>query len=287
MVDYLLPMKRKILLIGNTSSRSALRLKEESLHLNIIFDMVSPANIFLQNEELVIHNTSLHSSPLAYDVYFFRGISQSKVRMREIAQFLQRKNKRVIEKMFPVSDLPEDKLVKKSPTDAYMLPEQKIIHSEEITQNTVKFFPVVAKKFSSSMGKGVTKISSITELLTFINHTKEMIVLQKYYPLEFDIRILIIGEKIIGALARYKPQGEEFLTTRHGGNRKAIPVTTAMADAALEAKKLQGLEIAGVDLFFHNNKLYVLEVNASPQFFIFEKVTSKNIAREILTYLNT
>lgn len=278
-------MNKKILLIGNTASRSAIRLKEEAISLGILLDAVKPSNVTLNQDSLVVQNGELRFPPLEYDVYFFRGMVRSEERMQHIAQFLNEKNKRVAEKIFTTSALPEDKRVSKSITGIYRLPEQVTILAEQITSDTIEEFPVVIKKASSSMGKGVAKISSVSELHAFVDGFKGEVFIQKYYPIEFDIRILVVGDKVIGGLARYKPEGEDFLTTRRGGKREYITLTEDMKSAALEAKNLQGLEIAGVDLFMYENAPYVLEVNTSPQIFIFETITGKNAAKEILQYL--
>lgn len=278
-------MSHKILLIGNTSSRSVVRLKEEAVSLGIILDTIKPSNISLRGDELVVQDTEISFAPLEYDVYFFRGIGRSEARVQQIAKFLNEKNKRVVEKILTVSTLPEDKRVADSRTGTYLLPDQVTMPAEHVSIETITEFPIVIKKASSSMGKGVAKISSVSDLLTFTDGIEGEVFIQKYYPIEFDIRILIVGNKVIGGLARYKPEGEDFLTTRRGGRRESVVLTKDMKDAALEAKMLQGLEIAGVDLFIYENKPYILEVNASPQIFIFETVTGKNAAVEILRYL--
>jgi len=279
-------MGKKILLIGNTSSRSVCRLKEESVTFEGTFDMVRTANIFLHDETLFVQNTELTSLPVDYDTYFFRGIGRAENRLQKIADFLKKNNKRVVEKIFAVSGLPEDKFVPESIAGVYALPEQVIVSSEKVTQDTIKDFPVVVKKAASSMGRGVAKVFSFAELYAFIQGFIGTIIIQKYYPIEYDVRILIVGDTILGGFARYKPEGEDFLTTKPGGARTALELTQKMILAATEAKKLQGLEIAGVDLFMYEDIPYILEVNASPQISMFEKVTGINAAREIVEYLH-
>ena len=134
------------------------------------------------------------------------------------------------------------------------------------------------------MGRGVRKINNKNEAYDFVKPLHEEIILQKYFNIEYDMRILVIGGKAIGGLKRYKVEGEEFLTTRPGGYRESFIVPEKLAKACIEATQLHGLEIAGVDAFYVDNKIYIIEVNASPQFFVFEKYTKINVAKKILEY---
>ena len=54
---------------------------------------------------------------------------------------------------------------------------------------------------------------------------------------------------------------------------------------ALEATKLMGLDIAGVDLLFDNGGYTICEVNSSPGFTGLESCSKKNIAEHIVQYV--
>jgi glutathione synthase/RimK-type ligase-like ATP-grasp enzyme len=76
------------------------------------------------------------------------------------------------------------------------------------------------------------------------------------------------------------------LTTAKGGRRERAVLTEAQIAAALEATHLQELSIAGVDMFMSHGALYLIEVNESPQFRIFEKVVRVNAAQKIIEYIS-
>jgi ribosomal protein S6--L-glutamate ligase len=132
----------------------------------------------------------------------------------------------------------------------------------------------------------VKKVKNLDEALSF-SEGADQFILQEYYPIEFDTRVLVVGGECVGGFDRYKPEGEDFLTTRKGGKREAAQLSENQIQAALEATRLQGLEIAGVDMFSFEDKIYILEVNSSPQFNVFEKKTGINVAQKILRYITT
>jgi ribosomal protein S6--L-glutamate ligase len=148
-------------------------------------------------------------------------------------------------------------------------------------------FPLVVKKLGigSSMGKMVALVQTVEELEDFCVGITGPILLQDYYQIEYDTRVMVVGGKCLGGFDRFKLDSSDFITTRRGGSRDMTVLTPAQVAAAIEATRLQGLEIAGVDMFVINNQIYIIEVNCSPQFRVFERCTGINVAGEIISYL--
>lgn len=282
-------MNKSILLIGNTKSKSTARLINEAENKSIEFDTISSSKIQFLNNKLVVNETESNLKPdlLNYDTYYFRGIGKKDKEMHQIANFLVKQDKRVVEKILADGQLPVDKFVPESKIGVYKVPKSIVTNKDKIRNDILNFsFPVVVKVIESSMGKMVVRVNDIDELIEFVLPLNDDFLLQEYFEIEFDTRVLVIGEKVLGGFNRYKLNSESFLTTVGGGRREVTSLVDKQIVAAIEATRLQGLEIAGVDMFISNNEIYIIEVNSAPQFRVFEKVTGVNVAEEIINYLN-
>jgi len=85
-----------------------------------------------------------------------------------------------------------------------------------------------------------------------------------------------------------KRQGKEgeFRSNLHrGGNATVIELTDDEERTALKAAKALGLSVAGVDMLQSSKGPLVLEVNSSPGLEGIEFATKRNIAKEIIRYL--
>lgn len=278
--------KNKILLIGNTVSKSAQRLRETADENGYVLDFLSTTKIKSKNGELIIPDNLLPRDFFDYDCYFFRGLGRCPEKnemYHQLAQMLAGKGKRVVEKLLVNGVLPEDSVVPVSKRGLYKVPATRIVERADIDTLDVAY-PVVAKKFGLSMGKGVQKVHSKEELITFVGEESKFL-LQEFFDFDFDTRVLVIDNKVVGGLNRYRPDGEPFLTTRNGGVREAATLTPAQRKAVLEAVRTKGLEIAGVDFFMKGDEVYIIEVNESPQFNVFSKFTGINAAACVLAYL--
>jgi RimK family alpha-L-glutamate ligase len=100
-----------------------------------------------------------------------------------------------------------------------------------------------------------------------------------------DIRVNIIGDKVIGAMLR--ESDKDFRANiSQGGKGKLINLTIEQEELALKAHKVLGLDFSGVDLLFgENNKPILCEVNSNLNFLSFEELWGKSFGAEILKYI--
>jgi ribosomal protein S6--L-glutamate ligase len=70
-----------------------------------------------------------------------------------------------------------------------------------------------------------------------------------------------------------------------GGSASLIELSDEEENTALKAVRAMGLGVAGVDLIQSKNGPLVLEVNSSPGLEGIEKATGKDIAKEIIRYI--
>ena len=256
--------------------------------MGLVFDMVVPDQVFCDSLGKFDVPWSQSNSVWDYDVYFFRGISSKISQLQNFIDILRTKEKRVEEEcLFAGQGLPEDKFVPESQLGLYKFPETRTILSSELVNVAGQLaYPLVVKKIGlgSSMGRGVSLVKSFEELDNFIKHYDGYLQLQQYHDLKFDTRVLVIGGECVGGFNRHK-NGLSFLTTAKGGVREVAVLDDVQIKAALEVTKLKNLNIAGVDMFYDRNQLFIIEANASPQFMAFEQVTGINVAQRILKFI--
>lgn len=151
-------------------------------------------------------------------------------------------------------------------------------------------YPLITKHDRGYQGKSVRKFESEREALKFVNKINEknlgMFLWQEYLPLRWDLRIIVIGGKVLGAMRR-SAVGKEFRSNYSlGGEVERWDLDEGDALLAIKAAKAAGLEYVGVDLMKDDGGVsYVLEVNRQCQFAGFEKATGINVARAVVEYI--
>ncbi|HEY5152342.1 MAG TPA: RimK family alpha-L-glutamate ligase [Candidatus Saccharimonadales bacterium] len=101
-----------------------------------------------------------------------------------------------------------------------------------------------------------------------------------------DIRAVVVNGKVVASMLR-QSLDDDFRSNLHqGGKGIKVKLTAEERRTAQKAAKAIGLSIAGVDMMRSDHGPLVLEVNASPGFAI-ETVTEKNIAKNIIDYVET
>ena len=152
-------------------------------------------------------------------------------------------------------------------------------------------FPAVIKIMAGSYGKGVYMVNTQSEFQDFIEFahgikTDEAIIVQQYIdtrPGE-DLRVFVVGGKVIGAIKRSSQDGSFKANITRGGGAEPFPINREIRDISLATARSLELEIAGVDLLFGKDGYVVCEANSAPGFEGFEKATDINVAGEIIKY---
>jgi ribosomal protein S6--L-glutamate ligase len=99
-----------------------------------------------------------------------------------------------------------------------------------------------------------------------------------------DIRVFIVGGKVVASMKR-QSLDDDFRSNLHqGGEGMAVKLTEEERKTAQKAARAMGLSICGVDMMRSGKGPLVLEVNASPGFGI-ETVTNRNVASHIVDYV--
>lgn len=100
-----------------------------------------------------------------------------------------------------------------------------------------------------------------------------------------DIRCLVIGGKVVAAMKRQGAEGEFRSNLHRGGSAELVKLSPAERATAVNAAKVMGLNVCGVDILRSNNGPVVMEVNSSPGLEGIETATGKNVAGMIIDFI--
>jgi ribosomal protein S6--L-glutamate ligase len=152
--------------------------------------------------------------------------------------------------------------------------------------------PIVVKIPNSRQGRGVFLIDSMEKhrpLLSGLLDRAQGLLIQKYIPPERrrDIRALVVGQRVVGAMSLIPKKGDFRANIHLHGRTEKISLTREMSDLAIKSTRVLGLAIAGVDMIEEENgAVSVVDMNYSPGFKGLERCTGKDVAMEIIKYVN-
>jgi RimK family alpha-L-glutamate ligase len=154
-------------------------------------------------------------------------------------------------------------------------------------------FPFIAKDVIGSSGEEVFKISGgadLRKLLKAFNSDFKIkaLLFQRFLPNATDLRVIVLGSKILGAMKRTAPPGQFLSNYSRGGMVEPyrIEEDSEARRLAIVVSKLFKLDYGGIDLMKNEEgRWVVLEINRACQFEGFEKSTAINVAGRIVEYL--
>jgi ribosomal protein S6--L-glutamate ligase len=100
-----------------------------------------------------------------------------------------------------------------------------------------------------------------------------------------DIRCFVVGDKVVAAMKRQGAEGEVRSNLHRGGSAKLVKLTKDERATAVNAAKIMGLNVCGVDILQSNNGPVVMEVNSSPGLEGIEVSTNKDVAGLIYEFI--
>ena len=100
-----------------------------------------------------------------------------------------------------------------------------------------------------------------------------------------DIRVLVIGGRVVAGIKRQSLDGDFRSNTHQGGEGAAVTLTDEEKRTALKAAKAMGLTMCGVDMMRSDRGPLVLEVNSSASIKTPELITGRDVASKIIDYV--
>jgi len=164
-------------------------------------------------------------------------------------------------------------------------------HAEEMIK-MVNGPPVVIKLLEGTQGIGVILSNTMTSaksVFEAFRGAKINILVQEFIKEAggADIRALVIGSRVVGAMMRQGAPGEFRSNLHRGGSSMKIRITPEERSTAVRAARVMGLNVAGVDLLRSNHGPVLMEINSSPGLEGIEKATDLDIAGQIISFIES
>ncbi len=173
------------------------------------------------------------------------------------------------------------------------MPVSGFAHSTKMSSELIKLVggaPLVIKLLEGTQGKGVVLAETTQAAESVIDAFRD---LDEYFLVqEFikeadgaDIRCFIVGGKIVATMMRKAKSGEFRSNLHRGGTAVTVKLTPEERKSATRASEAMGLNVSGVDIIRSKHGPLVIEVNSSPGLEGIEKTTGKDVASEIIDYI--
>ena len=153
--------------------------------------------------------------------------------------------------------------------------------------------PVIMKTLRGSKGVGVLFIESekaLDSIVQLIHKQDEDtdLLLQEYIPTDYDVRVLVLGGKVLATMKRPVIEGDFRSNVSQGSKPEKIKLTELEIEASLLAAKAVNGVWTAVDFIPSKNREkdppFVIEVNSSPGTEGMEEASGQNISKEIIQF---
>jgi len=150
--------------------------------------------------------------------------------------------------------------------------------------------PLVIKVLEGTQGLGVVLAEThqaASSVIEAFNGLQARVIVQEFIKEAggADIRAFIVDGVVIGAMKRQAKDGEFRSNLHRGGTAEIVELSDEEENAALKSAKALGLGVAGVDMLQSDKGPLIMEVNSSPGLEGIERATGKDIAKNIIRYV--
>jgi ribosomal protein S6--L-glutamate ligase len=150
--------------------------------------------------------------------------------------------------------------------------------------------PVVVKLLQGTQGIGVIlaeTTAAATSVIEAFQGLDQNILIQKFIreAKGSDIRALVVGRRVVGAIRRTAVAGEFRSNLHRGGKAQKVRLPAEYRRTALAAARILGLRVAGVDLIESKEGPMVMEVNSSPGLEGIQTATGIDVADAIIEFI--
>ena len=122
-------------------------------------------------------------------------------------------------------------------------------------------YPFIAKiPRGSALGRGVYLIQNEKELGEYLEQVSPAYI-QQYLPIDRDLRLVVIGSRIVHAYWRISPPDEYRSNVAVGGRISLEAIPEKARDLALQVARVCCWDDVGIDICEHNGRFYILEAN--------------------------
>lgn len=120
--------------------------------------------------------------------------------------------------------------------------------------------PFVAKIPKASMGEGVFLIENRADWNSYCKKT-DVLYAQEYLPIDRDLRLVVIGDKVVGGYWRIQSDNGFHNNIARGGTMMAGFIPQAAIDLVEKVARTLGVDHAGFDVAMVGEHPYLFEFN--------------------------
>jgi RimK family alpha-L-glutamate ligase len=149
---------------------------------------------------------------------------------------------------------------------------------------------VIVKPLFGSMGHGMVRVSDPEVAFRIVRSLEQMrAVFYVQRAVDHggrDVRVFVVGGRVLGAIERRAAAGEWRTNVSNGGSARPFELPRAWEPFALRAAEAVGADYAGVDLLpSSDGSVFVLEVNGIPGWEGLQHATGLDVAGAIVEQL--
>ena len=150
--------------------------------------------------------------------------------------------------------------------------------------------PLIMKLLQGTQGQGIVLAETRKAAESVMSAFRQLdadIMVQEFIKESAgeDIRAFVVGNKVVASMKRTAPEGEFRSNVHRGGTMEKVQLTVEEEEMSVNASKILGLSIAGVDLMRSNRGPLILEVNSSPGLQGIESCSSIDVAEKIILFI--
>jgi len=172
-----------------------------------------------------------------------------------------------------------------------LVPETVVCERVEDAMAAVRSMgDVVIKPIFGSLGHGMVRVSDpdvALRVVRALDQIRSVFYVQRAIDHSGrDLRVFVVGGRVLGAIERRAPAGEWRTNVAIGGSATAVDISPEVEQVALRAAAAVGADYAGVDVLpARDGALYVLEVNGIPGWEGLQQATGLDVAAAIVEHL--
>jgi len=172
-----------------------------------------------------------------------------------------------------------------------LVPETVVCERVEDAMAAVRSMgDVVIKPIFGSLGHGMVRVSDpdvALRVVRALDQIRSVFYIQRAIDHSGrDLRVFVVGGRVLGAIERRAPAGEWRTNVAIGGSATAVDISPEVERVALRAAAAVGADYAGVDVLpARDGALYVLEVNGIPGWEGLQQATGLDVAAAIVEHL--
>lgn len=151
-------------------------------------------------------------------------------------------------------------------------------------------YPIIMKFPTGTQGKGVMfadSFASASSILDALSELKQSFIIQEFIDTgNSDVRVFVVGDKVVASMVRRGKPEEKRAGIHTGGQGENYTVDEETREICINAARVTGSEVCGVDLLESARGHLVIETNISPGLQGITKASKIDVADKIASHLH-